>query len=141
MGVQHRGVRQPACRCVADDRRGFFFSDDGYLEGIQDSDYGEEEDEDGRTEIIYSVSEVGDMVDFLKQFPFITMEYYKWGLSVPMIRIMTADNTRVRYLSEKQAEERKKRKGMKKINGKEDMTDLGIPMLGFEDDSQSNVEQ
>lgn len=81
------------------------------------------------------------MVDFLKQFPFITMEDYKWGLSVPMIRIMTADNTRVRYLSEKQAEERKKRKGMKKINGKEDMTDLGIPMLGFEDDSQSNVEQ
>lgn len=81
------------------------------------------------------------MVDFLKQFPFITMEDYKWGFSVPMIRLMTADNTRVRYLSEKQAEERKRRRECKHLSSKKDMTDLGIPMLGFEDDSQNNVEQ
>lgn len=71
------------------------------------------------------------MVDFLKQFPFVTMEEYKWGLSVPMIRIMAVDNTRVHYLTEKQAERRKR--NSTQINGKEDMTDLGIPMLGFED--------
>lgn len=43
------------------------------------------------------------MVDFLKAYPFISMEEYKWKLSVPMIRIMTIDNTRIHYLSEKQA--------------------------------------
>ena len=73
------------------------------------------------------------MVDFLKQFPFVTMDDYKWKLSVPMIRLITADNTRVRYLTERQAEERKKRGRSTHLSGKDDMTDLGIPMLGYGD--------
>lgn len=65
------------------------------------------------------------MVDFLKANPFVSMEDYMWKLSVPMIRLMSIDNTRVHYLSEKQA----KMKGATKINGAEDlMNDLGISL-------------
>lgn len=63
------------------------------------------------------------MVDFLKANPFVSMEDYKWKLSVPMIKLMTYDNTRVHYLSEKQA----KRKNAITINNADDlMNDLGI---------------
>lgn len=66
------------------------------------------------------------MVDFLKANPFVTMEEYKWGLSVPMIRLMSIDNTRVHYLSEKQAQE----KNATKIDSAEDlMNDLGMPIF------------
>lgn len=72
------------------------------------------------------MSEVGDMVDFLKANPFVTMEEYKWGLSVPMIRLMSIDNTRVHYLSEKQAQE----KNATKIDSAEDlMNDLGVQIF------------
>jgi hypothetical protein len=66
------------------------------------------------------------MVDFLKANPFVTMEEYKWGLSVPMIRLMSIDNTRVHYLSEKQAQE----KNATKIDSAEDlMNDLGMQIF------------
>lgn len=62
------------------------------------------------------------MVDFLKANPFVTMEQYKWGLSVPMIKIMSMDNTHVHYLSEKQS----KKKNATVINSAEDLlNDLG----------------
>ena len=65
-------------------------------------------------------------MDFLKANPFVTMEEYKWGLSVPMIRLMSIDNTRVHYLSEKQAQE----KNATKIDSAEDlMNDLGMPIF------------
>ena len=47
------------------------------------------------------------MVDFLKACPFVTMEDYKWKLSVPMIRLMMMDATHVRYLTEAQVNKRK----------------------------------
>jgi hypothetical protein len=65
------------------------------------------------------------MVDFLKANPFVSMEEYKWGLSVPMIRLMSMDNTRVHYMSEKE-------KQMKKstiIDGGNALNDLGIPIF------------
>lgn len=63
------------------------------------------------------------MVDFLKANPFVTMEDYKWGLSVPMIRLMIQDNTRVHYMSEKEA----KMQDAVVINDADDlMNDLGI---------------
>lgn len=66
------------------------------------------------------------MVDFLKANPFITYEQYRWGLSVPMIRLMSADNTRVHYLSEKEA----KRKKAVVVNDADAlMNDLGVPIL------------
>lgn len=63
------------------------------------------------------------MVDFLKANPFVTMEDYKWGLSVPMIRLMISDNTRIHYMSEKEA----KMDNAVVINDAEDlMNDLGM---------------
>lgn len=58
------------------------------------------------------MSEIGDMVDFLKANPFMTMEDYLWKYSIPMIKIMGMDNSHVNYLSEKQA----KNKGVKTVD-------------------------
>ena len=69
------------------------------------------------------------MVDFLKANPFITYEQYRWGLSVPMIRIMSVDNTRVHYLSEKEA---KKKKAVVFNSAESLMNDLGVPILSRE---------
>ena len=63
------------------------------------------------------------MVDFLKANPFVTMDDYKWGLSVPMIRLMISDNTRIHYMSEKEA----KMDNAVVINDANDlMNDLGM---------------
>ena len=62
--------------------------------------------------MIRSVSEIGDMVDFLKANPYMSVEDYMWKYSVPMIKIMGMDNSHVNYLSEKQA----KNKGFKNID-------------------------
>ena len=70
------------------------------------------------------------MVDFLKANPFITYEQYRWGLSVPMIRLMSADNTRVHYLSEKEAKNRKS----KVVDGT-NFNDLGLPIFGVENNN------
>lgn len=74
------------------------------------------------------MSEIGRMVDFLKANPFVTMEEYRWKYSVPYLRLMAVDNTRVRYLSEEQA----KNKKAKKYSGNSsmDLNDLGIPVFG-----------
>ena len=73
------------------------------------------------------MSEIGDMVDFLKSNPYVSMEDYKWKMSVPLIRLMSFDNTHINYLSEKQ---RKMRKA-KKIDGKNvnELNDLGVPIF------------
>ena len=63
------------------------------------------------------------MVDFLKANPFVTMDDYIWGLSVPMIRLMIQDNTRIHYMSEKEA----KKENAVVINDADDlMNDLGM---------------
>lgn len=63
------------------------------------------------------------MVDFLKANPFVTMNDYKWGLSVPMIRLMITDNTRIHYMSEKEAT----KENAVVINDADDlMNDLGM---------------
>lgn len=74
------------------------------------------------------MSEVGRMVDFLKANPYMSMEDYRWKYSVPYIRLMTVDNTRVHYLSEEQAKNRKAKRfdGNKPIA----LNDLGIPVFG-----------
>lgn len=58
------------------------------------------------------MSEIGDMVDFLKANPFMTMDDYLWKYSIPMIKIMGMDNSHVNYLSDKEA----KNKGGKTID-------------------------
>lgn len=77
------------------------------------------------------------MVDFLKANPFVSYEQYRWGLSVPMIRLMSVDNTRVHYLSEKEA---KKKKAVVYDSADALMSDLGVPILSREQfDAQANL--
>lgn len=75
--------------------------------------------------MIYSVSEAGDMVDFLKANPFISLETYMWGVSVPMIRLMALDYTRAKYLSdEEMAMKKAKDIDLDNLNN-----DFGVPLF------------
>jgi len=58
-----------------------------------------------------------------------TVDDYKWNLNPRFIRIMSVDNTRVHYLSEKES----KRKKAVVVNDAEAlMNDLGVPVLSRE---------
>lgn len=70
------------------------------------------------------------MVDFIKNHPMYTIEDYKWNLNPRLIRIMAVDNTRVHYLSEKQA---KKKKAIVVNDAESLINDLGVPILSRED--------
>ena len=75
--------------------------------------------------MIYSVSEAGDMVDFLKANPFISLETYMWGVSVPMIRLMALDYTRTKYLSDEEVAMKKaKDVDLDNLNN-----DFGVPLF------------
>lgn len=68
------------------------------------------------------------MVDFLKNNPYISIEDYMWKMNPCLIKIMSIDNTRVHYLSDKEKERRKSKiyDGSKPfVNG------LGIPVFGM----------
>jgi hypothetical protein len=66
------------------------------------------------------------MVDFLKNNPYVTMEEYLWKLNPCLIKLMTVDNTRVHYLTDKEKDRRKS----KVFDGTKPFTnDLGIPIL------------
>jgi hypothetical protein len=75
--------------------------------------------------MIYSVSEAGDMVDFLKANPFMSLETYMWGVSVPMIRLMALDYTRAKYLSDEEVAMKKaKDVDLDNLNN-----DFGVPLF------------
>jgi hypothetical protein len=82
------------------------------------------------------VSDVGMMVDFLKNNPYVTMDDYMWKLNPCLIKLMTIDNTRVHYLTDKD-KERKKTKvfGV----GKSLTNDLGIPIFGNDGKINKNI--
>lgn len=83
--------------------------------------------------MIHSVSDVGMMVDFLKNNPYVTMDDYMWKLNPCLIKLMTIDNTRVHYLTDKERE----RKKTKVFDGTKSLTnDLGIPV--FSKDGKTN---
>ena len=77
--------------------------------------------------MIRSVSEIGEMVDFLKANPYMSIEEYRWKYSIPMIKIMGMDNSHVNYLSEKEAERKKGRLINMSEKSVEDLNnDLGV---------------
>lgn len=49
------------------------------------------------------------MMDFLKQFPFVTKEEYLWKWTVPQIRLANIDTTHIVYLDEKKSKKMKGR--------------------------------
>lgn len=61
------------------------------------------------------------MMDFLKSYPFLTVEDYYWNYSHIMIQLMIKDATKVFYLSEKQAKKYKTKKNSRRID---DITEL-----------------
>jgi hypothetical protein len=73
------------------------------------------------------------MTDFLKAFPFVSMEEYLWKYSVPLIRVMSADTTHTLYLSESQAKEYERWLSDRRAIGYTDpeklMNDLGLPVF------------
>lgn len=69
------------------------------------------------------------MTDFLKTHPFVSLDDYMWKMNPCLIKLMTVDNTRVHYLSEKE----KKRKGAVIVNDAEALVnDFGFPILSRE---------
>lgn len=50
------------------------------------------------------------MADILKALPFLTVDEYLWGQSSSFIRLMAYDQSRVRYLSQKEVEKKKEEK-------------------------------
>lgn len=68
-------------------------------------------------------------MDFIKQYPTISIEDYFWKYSAPMIRLMSSDGTYTKYLSEKQAKrywaEHRQTKMYENVD--DFMTDLGMP--------------
>lgn len=67
------------------------------------------------------------MVDFLKNNPYVSMDDYMWKLNPCLIKLMTIDNTRIHYLTDKERE----RKKSKVFDGTKSLTnDLGIPIFG-----------
>lgn len=73
------------------------------------------------------------MCDFLKAFPFVSMDDYLWKYSVPMIRIMSSDASYTLYLTEKQAKEYERYRDEHCPVGYTDpdklMNDLGLPVF------------
>lgn len=70
------------------------------------------------------------MMDFLKVYPFVTMDDYIWRYSVPMIKVMSADATKTLYLSEKQAKKyRQKNSALRIDDPSQLMSDTGAPVF------------
>lgn len=73
------------------------------------------------------------MCDFLKAFPFVTMEQYLWEYSIPLIRLMSADVSHVLYLTEKQMKEYQAHNatnlGEVYTDPEKFMKDLGFPVF------------
>lgn len=99
-----------------------FLSSSGYSPDVQGK-CDDEEESDGRTKIIYAVSEIGTITDFIKAHPMYTIDDYKWNLNPRFIRIMCIDNTRIHYMSERES----KMENAIMINSADDlMNDLGM---------------
>lgn len=73
------------------------------------------------------------MIDFLRSNTWCSQEEYKWGMTVPQIRLASMDFTHIEYLSDNE----KKSNGGKKIGNAmvldgddaKNLNDLGIPII------------
>lgn len=74
------------------------------------------------------------MIDFLRSNTWCSQEEYKWGMTVPQIRLASMDFTHIEYLSdgEKKSGNGSNLSNATVINGAEDLknlNDLGIPII------------
>ena len=109
-------------RCIG------FYDGSGYSLSVQSSD-NDEEGADKTSEVIYAVTEIGTMTDFIKAHTMYSFEDYKWNLNPCLIKIMCSDFTHIHYLSDKE----QKMKNATVINSVDDLiNDLGVPIFGNE---------
>ena len=101
-----------------------FFSNYRCDSDVQVDDIGEKK-EDERTIDVIARTEWGQMIDFLRQNPFVTREEYMWVWTVPQIKLALYDFTHIVYLSEEQV---KMRNG-KKLDESSLISDLGVPLF------------
>lgn len=75
------------------------------------------------------------MIDFLRANTWCSQEQYKWGMTVPQVRLASMDFTHIEYLSdsEKNKRDSKLRNATTIGSGAEDdlknLNDLGIPII------------
>lgn len=74
------------------------------------------------------------MIDFLRANTWCSQEEYKWGMTVPQVRLASMDFTHMEYLSdsEKKKQDGKLRNATTIANGADDLknlNDLGIPII------------
>lgn len=73
------------------------------------------------------------MIDFLRSNTWCSQDEYKWGMTVPQVRLASIDFTHIEYLSdEEKRNQNNKLKNATVINGAEDLknlNDLGIPII------------
>ena len=74
----------------------FFFYEYRIGSDISEDDNGEE-DEAGGTKTIIARTEWGQMMDYLKAMPSVSMNDYMWKMTVPQISLGTIDTTRLEY--------------------------------------------
>lgn len=86
-----------------------------------------QENDEGRTKTVIARTSYGEMFDFIKAYPSVTMEQYMWHMTVPQILLAQYDTTHIEYLSEEQAKKDK----APKINSTDDLfkNDFGIPIF------------
>ena len=65
------------------------------------------------------------MVDFLKNYPYVTIDEYKWRINPAMVKVMQYDFTHVNYLSDEEAEMRSARD----ITSEGLTNDLGVRII------------
>nr|DAN11849.1 MAG TPA: hypothetical protein [Caudoviricetes sp.] len=72
------------------------------------------------------------MIDFLRANTWCSQEEYKWGMTVPQVRLASMDFTRLEYISDNENGEMTNHKESKMINSGEELknlNDLGIPII------------
>lgn len=72
------------------------------------------------------------MIDFLRANTWCSQEEYKWGMTVPQVRLASMDFTRLEYISDNKNDEMANHEESKMINSGEELknlNDLGIPII------------
>lgn len=71
------------------------------------------------------------MIDFLRANTWCSQEEYKWGMTVPQVRLASMDFTHIEYLTGDRKEQGNDKDAMV-IDGGDDLknlNDLGIPII------------
>lgn len=128
MGKRQVGLDGDSRKRNAENRLVFFSSCRFYAH--DDARLRAQDEEDDKTYIEAAHSQIGEMMDFLKAYPFITIEDYRWKLSVVEVRLMSYDASRIIYLSDKESKKQRTVKTAQRVdNPMELMTDVGVPVF------------